>query len=423
MRVSLVALFAVALLSGCPAPSGFTSCLTASDCASGETCVAGGCVEVTTDAAASDGGASDGATSDAGIDAAAPDAGRTCDDMSPCPTGFTCGADRACIPSAIDAGMPIDAFTADASAPVDASGIDASCAIGPRMCADAAPTDASGVDAAGDAGVLRGDRCSLPIEISLGSTIIGSATADLGTFANDYQTSCGDAGGRDVVFHFTLPTAPGGGVAPSDVDILVTDGRSPDTLIGIGYTCDEAAGNAGIEDCDDDRDEGIVSNPHVILHRPQHADVFVLVDGVDASQTGMIRIDVSVRAARSDICGPEALDITDGAMVLGYVGASTDTPLGTCAPSTVPTGRAAYFRIQHPPAVIQSITAWTPSPASMSLRSSCAMGSTDIACSPPDAMEGTSFTDVSTGIGSGDRYLTLHGFAASDHDYTLEYDP
>ena len=314
-RVGLIGWLGVALLAGC------------SDCQGAVGADAGA------DAGVADGGA------DGGGDAAVFCAGG-CDDSIPCtadscsesgcvhvPDDALCGASFCSVGGRCDVELGCVDSVARDCADADACTED-SCDEEARMCAHA-PI----------AGCVPGvpDTCETAQRIELDGLGRGSATVSFGDLRDDYLTRCGREGGRDAVFYFEID-------ALSDV-MLTTTGR-PDTVLGVGFGCDDLD-----VVCNDDRDPRLTTLSQVFLHRVGPADgapmrVYALVDAFNDRTTAEVTLEVRVNPASVDACGAP-LDVSSGGTVLGFIGASGGTSLGSCQGDGA-TGREAVLRLVGP---------------------------------------------------------------------------
>jgi hypothetical protein len=350
----------------------------------------------------------------------------SCDDMSPC-TADSC-AMMMCVHDPVDAdrdGVPASSVRVSGTT-VSCTGTD--CNDGDPMVNPRATELCNGRDdncnGTTDEGCMAatGETCAAAIPLTLSGSGTATVTGMLdATRVDDYVTSCGRAGGRDLVYALTLTQT-------ADVRIETTGGV--DTVLGVGLTCDVANFT---RQCNDDQNPGVSASSRIWLRRVTVAPgstqrLFILVDGFDgaAASTGAFTLNVATTAPPlGDLCAATTLNVTGGGSVYGNIGVGVGTQAGSCQPGISITPEA-IFRFEG--ARIEQLTATSSDfvPA-LHVRTSCFRGDTQVACvngaaSMPSGGSAT-LMNVSTGGSGGGPLSIFVDNGTSGGAYRLDVNP
>jgi cysteine-rich repeat protein len=211
-----------------------------------------------------------------------------------------------------------------------------------------------------------------------GPTAIGAGGVFTGTTAgagDDFTGGCGDTGGADVVYSFTL-------AAPSDV-FITTVGTAFDSVVYLRPgSC--TATNTG---CQDDYRAPVSDDGVLIADNLGAGTYYVIVDGKTASARGTYRLEVNINANDNvgDRCGQpnewvpgtaEYCSVTTG-------GSWTNDYTGTCGGSR---SEQVYYYVVSATTTTTFTTcdAGTDYDTVLYLRSACTNTATQTACNDDD---------------------------------------
>jgi hypothetical protein len=272
-------------VSGC-APGGALDCADIVPCTADRCDPKVGCVHELDDSACGDG-------VDCTVD--------SCDEVLGCrhePSQARCDACR--IASYCDANLGCLGGIARSCSDGDVCTVD-SCSVELAMCVH---------EQSPDCAIVTPDVCADAEEIVL-TDGMGQAKGSLGDASPNYDTSCGASGARDAVYKIHV-----GYVA--DI-ILDTRGSSARMVLAVAP---QYCGAQGFEFGCAGPVGGSVSGTRLILHNydpDEHGeDLYVLVDGATATETGDFTLGVEVWGASPDTC-EQPLYLTDCATVLGFI--------------------------------------------------------------------------------------------------------
>jgi hypothetical protein len=161
-----------------------------------------------------------------------------------------------------------------------------------------------------DCDFVAPDICAEAQEITI-TNGVGEVRGSLLDVAPSYDTGCGASGARDAVYKIHV-----GYVA--DI-ILDTAGSSARTVLAVAP---ELCGSQGFEFGCAGAVGGSLTNTRLVLHNYDPAehgeDLYVLVDGATAGETGDYVLGVEVWGASFDTC-EQPLYLTECATVMGFI--------------------------------------------------------------------------------------------------------
>jgi hypothetical protein len=172
---------------------------------------------------------------------------------------------------------------------------------GPESCTNGRDDDCNGAVDCADPVCARTDLCVPIPNDSCGSpTILAIPGRAVGTTTgarNDFDPSCANPGGADVVFVLRNPTR--------QTITLDTEGSSFDTVLQV-YR-DRCGDPAAVVACDDDGASGV--NSRVVLNDAPAGTYFVVLDGFGGSNGAYV---LNARVGATEVCDNRADDDGDG---------------------------------------------------------------------------------------------------------------
>lgn len=277
--------------------------------------------------------------------------------------------------------------------------------------ADGGPDAAGG--SGGSAGGGSNDTCPGQTLTLTGSPTLKASHSGGTPPQDDDQGSCGGGAAREAVYQFTAPSAGMVTVLLSTTafdGVLYVRGACGDSASEI--ECQDAAGTNGTE--------------KIVFYAQAGEDYFVFADGKDASAAGLYAVQVELAPAQAvDTCPGESVSWTGSGAQDRTAQASGDTsalwPNDTaqCASGSSGAPDGAYALTPDVDGILTLELAPTGWDAVLSLRQTCLIPATELACASNEPSGGKETLQVWATNGSTVHALVDGASAAASGPYTL----
>jgi hypothetical protein len=220
---------------------------------------------------------------------------------------------------------------------------------------------------------------------------------------------------------------------PSLSDITIdTLGSASDTVLSVTLDC-PSFGSFGQNGCDDDIDEGVITDSRIWLHRigpspgASRRRVYILVDGFNSSATGAYTVNVRVRDARADSCS-EPIDISGGGTLIGSITAS-GLPIGgnqgSCQTSSESFEAEAVASFHGSPGGSASFDAFSSAfVPDLYVRSTCGRSDSELDCQKGGAVAGGfNEAQLNVDVPPGTPYFLLVAGGGGGGGDSVDYQP
>jgi Putative metal-binding motif len=324
---------------------------------------------------------------------------RSCDDGDVCTVDACNETDRTCDrrPRDLDRDGDVDFFCTGGGDCDDRDNTRSSTA--PEICADTIDNDCDDLIDEPECGTPPHDSCDDPLDVSAGGTFVFETRGTL----PDYGLACAFDNRGDVVAQLTIPA--GGG--PRDVRIRA-EGESFSAALSLRSTCID--GGSEIECAD--------GWPAILRARAlPEGTYYIVAAAVFGVGELVMNVEISdpTPPALNDQC-PGAIDVGTGGTFTGSFVDTVDDTSTTCGFFGSPD---VYYALTLTATSDVRINAGSITGEGMawSIRSDCAMASSDLRCGYGAPAAGTLHQ-----LDPGTYYIVLEGPTFAEVDYTLTVD-